>query len=83
MHGHFKFFLREQVKGYKTYEHKKEKKKRRMNEKYRKEKKKNQKIWYNRKKKKKYSKKKLRGYLVSQKKCNIMYIFSIFYRTHH
>ena len=27
MHGHFKFFLREQVKGYKTYEHKKEKKK--------------------------------------------------------
>ena len=40
MHGHFKFFLREQVKGYKTYEHKKEKKKRRMNEKYRKEKKK-------------------------------------------
>ena len=40
VHGHFKFFLREQVKGYKTYEHKKEKKKRRMNEKYRKEKKK-------------------------------------------
>ena len=27
VHGHFKFFLREQVKGYKTYEHKKEKKK--------------------------------------------------------